>query len=579
MVALWKANYQEIGAAPRSPPAASPSRRRSGRRWRCRRRSGAAVCEEAWRRGGIWFLDGTFTDAVTSPEANAVIADFVRAKIGADRRRPGRGRQAEAAARTRGEPSGVPVGSDYYETYNRPNVSLVDLRADPIEQITPRGIRTRSAEHPLDVIVYATGFDALTGSARAARRRGPGRRAPGGRLGRRPAHLPRADGPAASPTCSPSPGRAALGAVTNMPVVDRAARRVDRATASADLRAHGHDTIEATPGGGRRVDRARAGGRRRDAATPRPTVLVHGRQHPRQAPGVPALHRRPRRATGDRCERSRPTGTRGSRSAARCLRRPAAGWPWRWIWPWRWMRPRPRWSRSRPAAARVPELTVAQARQLDRAAARGRQRHAGPVARHAGTGRRRLDPGPRPAARRASRAAVIVYYHGGGWVLGGLDECDRLGRGCWRARTGCAVVCRRLPAGARVPLSRPPSRTPGRRCAGRPRTRGDLAAGIAGEPVPLIVAGESAGGNLAAVMARRAAEQGGPAVALQVLICPVTDCDTDGLSYTDPANQLLLDRDVDDLVLGPLRARTRRPGRTRTPRRCRRRSWPACRPP
>ena len=73
---------------------------------------------------------------------------------------------------------------------------------------------------------------------------------------------------------------------------------------------------------------------------------------------------------------------------------------------------------------------------------------------------------------------------------------------------------------------------------------GDLAGDIAGEPVPLIVAGENAGGNLAAVMARRSAEQDGPAVLLQVLICPVTDYDTDGLSYTDPANQLLLDRDA-----------------------------------
>ena len=73
---------------------------------------------------------------------------------------------------------------------------------------------------------------------------------------------------------------------------------------------------------------------------------------------------------------------------------------------------------------------------------------------------------------------------------------------------------------------------------------GDLAGDTAGEPVPLIVAGESAGGNLAAVVARRSAEQDGPAVLLQVLICPVTDYDTDGLSYTDPANQLLLDRDA-----------------------------------
>ena len=57
---------------------------------------------------------------------------------------------------------------------------------------------------------------------------------------------------------------------------------------------------------------------------------------------------------------------------------------------------------------------------------------------------------------------------------------------------------------------------------------------IAGVQVPLIVAGEGAGGNLAAVVARRSFERKGPAIALQVLICPVTDSDLDGLSYTDP---------------------------------------------
>ncbi len=57
-------------------------------------------------------------------------------------------------------------------------------------------------------------------------------------------------------------------------------------------------------------------------------------------------------------------------------------------------------------------------------------------------------------------------------------------------------------------------------------------------PVPLIVAGDSAGGNLSAVMAQRAQAAGGPAIALQVLVYPVTDCDLESTSYRDPANQL-----------------------------------------
>jgi cation diffusion facilitator CzcD-associated flavoprotein CzcO len=163
LVALWKANYQEIrrrtkwtaGGIPIPSPIRSAGELPAAER--------TALCEEAWRRGGIWFLDGTFSDAVISLEANVVVADFVRAKIGEIVTDPDTAEKLKPWTHAWGTKR-VPVGSDYYETYNRPNVSLVDLRQDPIEEITPRGIRTRSGEHPLDVIVYATGFDALTGS-------------------------------------------------------------------------------------------------------------------------------------------------------------------------------------------------------------------------------------------------------------------------------------------------------------------------------------------------------------------------------------------------------------------------------
>jgi acetyl esterase len=134
--------------------------------------------------------------------------------------------------------------------------------------------------------------------------------------------------------------------------------------------------------------------------------------------------------------------------------------------------------------------------------------------------------------------AVIVFYHAGGWVLGGLDECEELARALVR-QTGCAVVC---PGYRLAPEYRYPTAVEDA-CAAL-RWAAAHTAEIAGQQVPLIVAGESAGGNLAAVVARRSAEQGGPDVLLQVLICPVTDADTGGLSYTDPANQLLLDRDA-----------------------------------
>lgn len=137
--------------------------------------------------------------------------------------------------------------------------------------------------------------------------------------------------------------------------------------------------------------------------------------------------------------------------------------------------------------------------------------------------------------------AVIVYYHGGGWVIGAIDEYDTLGR-LLAQRTGAAVVLveYRLAPEHRYPtapedawtaLQWASSHLP--QIAGRP----DAAA------VPVIVAGDSAGGNLAAVVAQRAAAAGGPEIGLQVLVYPVTDADLDNATYTDPANQALLTRD------------------------------------
>ena len=58
----------------------------------------------------------------------------------------------------------VPLETRYYEVYNQPNVTLVDIKETPIERITPTGIRTSDAEYAFDIIIYATGFDAITGS-------------------------------------------------------------------------------------------------------------------------------------------------------------------------------------------------------------------------------------------------------------------------------------------------------------------------------------------------------------------------------------------------------------------------------
>ncbi|MDB6084946.1 MAG: cyclohexanone monooxygenase [Gammaproteobacteria bacterium] len=118
--------------------------------------------EKRWLEGGFNF-QYAFADLMVSAEANELAAEFVRNKIRALVRDP---KIAELLC-----PKGYPFGTkrlcvdtNYYETFNRPNVTLVDIKSDPIAEITPRGLRSRSAEYEFDVLVLATGFDAMTGA-------------------------------------------------------------------------------------------------------------------------------------------------------------------------------------------------------------------------------------------------------------------------------------------------------------------------------------------------------------------------------------------------------------------------------
>ena len=133
---------------------------------------------------------------------------------------------------------------------------------------------------------------------------------------------------------------------------------------------------------------------------------------------------------------------------------------------------------------------------------------------------------------------VLVYYHGGGWVIGSIDESDTVARKL-AERISCAVV---LVEYRLAPEHRYPTAVDDSYAA--LKWVGKHLRDIAGQEVPLIVAGDSAGGNLAAVMSIRARDRSGPPIALQVLIYPVTDADFDRPSYTDPENQLLLTRDA-----------------------------------
>ncbi|MGY3696736.1 cation diffusion facilitator CzcD-associated flavoprotein CzcO [Bradyrhizobium sp. USDA 3240] len=110
---------------------------------------------------GIW--QGNFRDILIDRAANATISDFVARKI---RERVKDPRVAEMLIPTNHGfgTRRLPLETFYYEVYNRDNVELVDLKATPIERITPEGIRTTEKDYAFDIIIFATGFDAITGS-------------------------------------------------------------------------------------------------------------------------------------------------------------------------------------------------------------------------------------------------------------------------------------------------------------------------------------------------------------------------------------------------------------------------------
>ena len=110
---------------------------------------------------GIW--QGNFRDILTDRKANATISDFVARKI--------RERVKDPVVAEKLIPRNhgfgtrrLPLETFYYEVYNRPNVELVDITETPIERITPKGIKTGAREYEFDIIIFATGFDAITGS-------------------------------------------------------------------------------------------------------------------------------------------------------------------------------------------------------------------------------------------------------------------------------------------------------------------------------------------------------------------------------------------------------------------------------
>ena len=164
-VAEVKRNYAGIREASRNSPnggvrpwttraffSVTPARRRE-------------LMEDAWKGGGLAML-GTFTDLLSNEEANEHVAEFVRGKVSEVVKDP--------VIAEKLKPRGYPIfarrpclDTGYYETFNLPNVHLMDCVTDPILEVTEKGVRTGMGETELDMLILATGYDGLTGALTA----------------------------------------------------------------------------------------------------------------------------------------------------------------------------------------------------------------------------------------------------------------------------------------------------------------------------------------------------------------------------------------------------------------------------
>jgi cation diffusion facilitator CzcD-associated flavoprotein CzcO len=123
--------------------------------------------DKRWDAGGFAFWLANYQDMFFDPKANELCADYIRRKIRKTVKDPAVAEKLIPKGHYYGTKR-QPLDTNYYETFNKDNVLLVDAQSDgPIEEITERGIRAGGKEYELDIIVFATGFDAMTGPLKA----------------------------------------------------------------------------------------------------------------------------------------------------------------------------------------------------------------------------------------------------------------------------------------------------------------------------------------------------------------------------------------------------------------------------
>jgi len=175
LYAAMKATYPEYRRRARESPTGMPVELPVKRTFDVDEQERLDAYEAAWESGRYGALLRAYTDLLTDKAANDTAAEFLRSKIRELVDDP----EVAAALAPIDHPFGTKrscLDTNYYETYNRDNVTLVDVRKSPIVTITPTGIRTSDGEFELDAIVFATGFDAMTGALSRVDIRGRGGR-------------------------------------------------------------------------------------------------------------------------------------------------------------------------------------------------------------------------------------------------------------------------------------------------------------------------------------------------------------------------------------------------------------------
>ncbi len=161
-IAELKRNYAGIRQAARNSPLGGVRPQSTRPFFSVTPEQRRALMEDSWARGGLSFL-GTFSDLLTNPEANEQVADFVRDKISVV--------VADPITAEKLKPRGYPIfarrpclDTQYYEAFNLPHVTLHDCLESPIVRITEAGLLTATGEVELDTLIFATGYDGLTGA-------------------------------------------------------------------------------------------------------------------------------------------------------------------------------------------------------------------------------------------------------------------------------------------------------------------------------------------------------------------------------------------------------------------------------